>query len=167
LIADSVSEKHNITWAGQVSFFSWVDKDRAHFFFSQTFGGSFESDGRLQGTLDVQTVNCDSSSNTCQIQVPAPGFALAILTQQQQDGGAPATSTFSTSAVTKWHNTATVNPSVLATSNGHSGSDFHLGSTSPQKYSSSGGRREKDVSFMEMVVVLGIMMFWNLGLGIV
>ncbi|KAF8994923.1 hypothetical protein BDQ17DRAFT_1430785 [Cyathus striatus] len=53
LQAASVSQKGNITWAGQ------------------TFGENFGSDGRLQGSEDITTVQCDSSTNTCSIKVPA------------------------------------------------------------------------------------------------
>ena len=44
--------------------------------------------------------------------------------------GAPS-QTFSTTALTRTRNTATVNPTVLATSNGHSDVGNELGSTSP------------------------------------
>lgn len=45
LIAPSVSEKFNITWA------------------NQTLGdGQFLSDGRMQGTPDTMTVNCSAST---------------------------------------------------------------------------------------------------------
>ncbi|OJA16747.1 hypothetical protein AZE42_09611, partial [Rhizopogon vesiculosus] len=113
LVAPSVSEKVNITWAGQ------------------SFGGPFESDGRFQGSESVQTINCDQSSNTCQVTVPAPGAALVFLSSDAYgESGNPSTETFSTTMVTKTVNTATINPSVLATSNGMSGSTWELGSTS-------------------------------------
>ncbi|TFK48176.1 hypothetical protein OE88DRAFT_1635030 [Heliocybe sulcata] len=113
LLAASVSDKANITWAGQ------------------TFGDVLSSDGRLQGTEDVQTVNCDQTNNQCSIRVPAPGFALVFLSDSAYSDSAPsATQTFSTTAVTKTMNTATIAASVLATSNGHSGANRALGSTS-------------------------------------
>lgn len=113
LAAPSVSEKYNITWAGQ------------------TFGGTFQSDGRLTGSENVQTINCDQSSNTCQVTVPAPGAALVFLSSNAYaESGNPSTQTFSTTAVTKTANTARVDPSVLATSNGMSGATWELGSTS-------------------------------------
>lgn len=111
LVAPSVSEKSNITWAGQ------------------TFGGTFQSDGRLTGTESVQTINCDQSSNTCQVTVPAPGAVLVFLSSSAYiESGNPSTQTFSTTMVTK--TVATVDPSVLATSNGMSGDTWKLGSTS-------------------------------------
>ncbi|KAJ7235652.1 glycoside hydrolase family 79 protein [Mycena rebaudengoi] len=119
LKAASVSQKGGYTWAGQ------------------TFGGNFDSDGRLMGAEDVQTVPCDTTALTCSVKVPAPGFALVFLSDaaETETLGAPST-TFKTTALTRTQNTATVDPSILATSNGHGGSadplllDKGLGSTS-------------------------------------
>jgi hypothetical protein len=100
-------------------------------FVLQTYGGTFATDGRLQGNMDVQTVNCDQSANTCSVQVPAPGFALVFLTSTAYSESNPSTTqTFSTSSYTRKHNTATIPASILATSNGHSGSTWQLSSTS-------------------------------------
>ncbi|KAF7307934.1 Glyco-hydro-79C domain-containing protein [Mycena kentingensis (nom. inval.)] len=106
LQAPSVAQKGSYTWAGQ------------------TFGGNFASDGRLMGTEDVQSVDCDTTAKTCSVKVPAPGFALVFLGDDTltEDKGAPSM-TFSTTALTKTMNTATVDPSVLATSNGHGPQD--------------------------------------------
>lgn len=82
----------NISWAGQ------------------TFGGVYESDGRLQGTETIQTVNCDQTANTCQIMVPAPGFALVFM-GSNANGDSVSTQTFATTAYTNTQNTATVAPS--------------------------------------------------------
>ncbi|TCD66252.1 hypothetical protein EIP91_001615 [Steccherinum ochraceum] len=114
LVAPSVAEKTNITWAGQ------------------TFGGQLASDGRLLGTYDAQTVQCDQTQNTCNVQVPAPGYALVFLTNDALEESTPAsTATFSTTILTKTINTATVDPTVIATSNGQGGGrPFLLGSTS-------------------------------------
>ncbi|KAJ7697058.1 hypothetical protein B0H17DRAFT_1168033 [Mycena rosella] len=127
LLAASVSQKGNYTWAGQ------------------TFGGNFESDGRLTGTENVTTVACDTTAQTCSVTVPAPGFALVFLSDGAltEDRGAPST-TFATTAVTQTQNTATVAAAVLATSNGHGGASdplnfgSELGSTS--KGSTNGAR---------------------------
>jgi len=120
LSATSVSDRDGITWAGQ------------------TLGGDFTVDGRFRGTLNVTTISC--VNNGCTIPVPAPGFALVFLSNSSSSSSPPqdpyismsqATKTFSTSAYTKTLNTARVAPSILATSNGHSGVDReHLGSTS-------------------------------------
>ncbi|KAJ7141844.1 hypothetical protein C8R43DRAFT_583571 [Mycena crocata] len=113
LEADSVTQKGNIKWA------------------NQTFGGNFESDGRPMGTEVIETVDCDTGAQTCTIKVKAPGMALVFLTDdaQTQDGGMPSV-TFATTARTKTHNTATVPPEVLATSNGNSFSAHELAGTS-------------------------------------
>ncbi|OJT11294.1 Beta-glucuronidase [Trametes pubescens] len=103
LLAPSVSEKEQITWA------------------NQTFGGRFQADGRLSGQEFIQTITCDQGANTCQIPVPAPGAALVFLSSDAQTNADPTTMTFSTTAVTKAAETLTVAASALATSNGHGG----------------------------------------------
>ncbi|KAJ7884879.1 glycoside hydrolase family 79 protein [Mycena leptocephala] len=90
-----------------------------------TFGGNFESDGRLQGTEDVQTV-------------PAPGFALVFLSDsaQTETSGAPSVTFATTALQRRIILVPTIATSVLATSNGHGGKDDplnfqnELGSTS-------------------------------------
>lgn len=84
----------------------------------------------------MQTVQC--KDNVCQIQVPAPGFALVFLTDTAftEVNPAPgAVPTFSTTTFKTNANTATIDPSVLATSNGHGGKGgmLLLGSTSQEK----------------------------------
>ncbi|KAJ7158215.1 glycoside hydrolase family 79 protein [Mycena crocata] len=123
-LSDSVATKKNITWAGQ------------------TFGTSKTVDGRLKGELDVRTIACDTTANRCIVPVPAPGFALVFLTDAAWDSvGDTQPVTYSTSAYTKTHNTARIDPTALALSNGNSGKlwEQHMGSTS--KGSSSGARR--------------------------
>jgi len=142
LAASSVSQKGNFTWAGQ------------------TFGGNFESDGRPQGTEDIQTVTCNQNANTCQIPVPAPGFALVFLTGQSTETSGAASTTFSTSTYTKTRNTATVDPSVLATSNGHSGMNNREGSTSKGSNGASGMRE-----VLPSVVMLGALISGALVVG--
>jgi len=120
LLAPAVSEKRNITWAGQ------------------TFGGIYESDGRPQGAVSITPVQCNPGANTCQVNVPAPGFALVFLADAALGEVTPqSTVSFATTARTKIHNTATVDPAVLATSNGHSGS-YPIGSTSKNILKSGG-----------------------------
>ncbi|KAJ6512845.1 glycoside hydrolase family 79 protein [Mycena sanguinolenta] len=116
LVAPSVGEKSNITWAGQ------------------TFGSAFASDGRLTGTLDVQTIPCDTTAQTCSIRVPAPGFALVFLNDLVGEmPESPTAATWPTTASTRTIKTLGVDPSVLATSNGHSDMDGRQGSTSDGK----------------------------------
>ncbi|CAK5262555.1 unnamed protein product [Mycena citricolor] len=122
LLAPSVSTQDNITWAGQ------------------TFGSAFASDGRMQGTEQVQTVTCNGD-NTCNIKVPAPGFALVFLTDIAADPASYQTvQTFPTTALTKTVNTATLNPTVLATSNGQAGANFMEAGTSRGRKPSGAGR---------------------------
>ncbi|KAG6857115.1 hypothetical protein H0H87_009242 [Tephrocybe sp. NHM501043] len=115
-LADSVSVKTNLTWAGQ------------------TYGNKFQVDGRPKGDLNITTIQCDQGANQCHVPLKAPSFALVFLTDpnaQTTGNAAPDALTFETTALTKTINTATIDPSVLATSNGHSGKEREkLGSTS-------------------------------------
>ncbi|KZV62999.1 glycoside hydrolase family 79 protein [Peniophora sp. CONT] len=104
LTAGSVVQKGNFTWAGQ------------------TLGNNFQSDGRLQGEQQVDTVQCDTGNNVCQIKVPSPGAVLVFLTDDALNSVTPDpknTLTFPTTFVTATINTASVDPTLLATSNGH------------------------------------------------
>ncbi|KAG1777941.1 glycoside hydrolase family 79 protein [Suillus placidus] len=124
LLADSVSQIYNFTWAGQ------------------TFGGPFTSDGRLVGALDVQTIPCDQTNNVCQVKVPAPGFALVFLTDNAlSESDQSPTMTFSTTTYTNHHGpTVTIDPSVLATSNGEKGlADALVGTSKSRQMSSALG----------------------------
>jgi len=70
--------------------------------------------------------------------VPAPGFALVFLTDDALSESDPGpTMTFSTTAYTKLHGTATIDPSVLATSNGEKGLADALAGTSQGRQTSS------------------------------
>ncbi|KAF8509965.1 glycoside hydrolase family 79 protein [Gautieria morchelliformis] len=114
--APSAATKGNFQWAGQ------------------TFGDVFGSDGTLQGIEQTITITCDTGANTCSVPVPAPGFALVFLTSQALQEATPngdSQTTFATTAATvTLKNTATIDSSVLATSNGRGGSSQQLGSTS-------------------------------------
>ena len=106
-LAEHVTTKANFTWAGQ------------------SLGGNFKSDGRLRGEESIVNVPCDMATNTCTVTVPAPGFALVFLNDKAYEDSKPSgsTVTFATTARTRSVNTATVDPKVLETSNGHSGQD--------------------------------------------
>jgi hypothetical protein len=106
------------------------------------------------GSESIQTTQCDQTNNVCQIKLPAPGFALVYLTDNTSpESGSGPTTTFSTSRVTKAHNTVTVDPGVVATSNGHSGMDQKLGSTS---FGSVGAAQRVGVGMgMGWMVMLG------------
>jgi hypothetical protein len=103
---------------------------RSHLTICQTFGNNFESDGRLRGTPSVQTVNCDTQANTCQVKVPATSFALVFFSDAALISVSSATLTFPTTAVTRTRNTVYIDPSLLANSNGDYGFQNKKGSTS-------------------------------------
>jgi hypothetical protein len=136
LAASSVTQKGNYTWAGQ------------------TFGSFFESDGRPMGQEVIETVNCDTTAETCTISVPAPGFALVFLNSDAAAGDIAGTSsmTFPTTALTKTKNTVTVNPTVLATSNGMMLSEHDLAGTSEAP---SAAPRTAQASLIVVGVVIG------------
>ena len=96
----------------------------------KTFGNNFESDGRLKGTPDIHTVNCNSQDNTCQVKVPAPSFALVFFSDIALMAASSATLTFPTTAVTRTRNTVYIDPSLLANSNGDYGFQNKKGATS-------------------------------------
>ncbi|KAJ7493696.1 hypothetical protein FB451DRAFT_1360450 [Mycena latifolia] len=128
-LSDSVSTKNNITWAGQ------------------TFGTSHNVDGRLLGALDVRTIECDTGANTCLVPVPAPAFALVFLSDAAwDDAGDVQPTTYSTSAYTKTQNTARIDATALAASNGNSGKlwDSYIGSTSRGSSSAARGSEQKE-----------------------
>lgn len=139
LLAPDTNEKWNITWG------------------TQTFGGPFESDGRIMGTEFIYTFACDTTNNVCPVTVPAPGAALVFLSDSAQQASEPtATVTYSTSVLTG-HNTATIDPAVLATSNGQGGQHvLGLGTTSQE--SSTGGASpvvRTSAGLASMAVALG------------
>ncbi|KAF8267751.1 hypothetical protein EI94DRAFT_1729509 [Lactarius quietus] len=138
LLAESVSSQTNFTWAGQ------------------TLGNDFEVDGRLSGTLNVTTISCDTSSNTCSIPVPAPGFALVFLTSAALSAVSPAsTVTFPTTTQTRTVNTVFIDPAVLATSYGHSGMEDVHGATSPGSSDASSLRSAIPGALVLLAVTLG------------
>ncbi|KAF8608868.1 hypothetical protein BDV93DRAFT_551672 [Ceratobasidium sp. AG-I] len=116
---------HNVTWAGQ------------------TMGGELGSDGRLNGTVETVTIQCDTTAQTCAIPVKAPSIALVFLTDTALQASSPqasVTQTFPTSIVTQKNPskiTVSVDPTVLATSNGRGAAEHDLlGSTSEGSQSS-------------------------------
>jgi hypothetical protein len=101
----------------------------------QTLGNNFESDGRLKNQEVIQTIQCDTAANTCNIPLKAPSLALVFLTEEALANSSPdpaATQSFETSILTNLRKTATIGQDALATSNGRGGtSGNQLGSTSP------------------------------------
>jgi hypothetical protein len=101
LLAPTISEHDNITWAGQ------------------SMGGSYASDGRLQGEVMTQTITCNG---VCIVSVPAPAIAVVYLTDRALALSSPREASkagFETTIV-GW-GSATVDPKVLETSNGQNG----------------------------------------------
>ena len=102
LAAPSVSEKFNITWAGQ------------------TLGGQFQSDGRLRGDVVTETIQCNADTG-CPIRVPAPGAVLVFMTSEAEN------ESFNTAMTATYPTTfykqggPTVDQGVLQTSNGRGG----------------------------------------------
>lgn len=108
-------------------------------FFSlpQTLGDALKSDGRMTGSLNVTTIQCDQNANTCTIPVPAPGFALVFLTANSLKAVSPtSTMTFATTA-TRAGESIYIDPNMLATSNGHAGMQNIHGATSPGSISAA------------------------------
>lgn len=114
LASPTVSEKFNITWAGQ------------------NLGGQFECDGRLQGNVVTQTVTCAADTG-CPIVVPAPGAALVFMSTdaENESFNTALTETYPTTFYSKGG--PTIDQSVLETSNGRGGpnqAQVPLGGTS-------------------------------------
>lgn len=108
--------------------------DHVPFYYAnQTFGEVLSSNGILQGNQFTETISCDPTNNLCSVTVPAASAALVFLTPQAEAGAINTAEarTFSTTVTTvQVKNTASINPSVLATSNGYGGLNNQIGSTS-------------------------------------
>jgi len=138
LLADSTASKYNFTWAGQ------------------TFGGALESDGRLSGTVNVTTVQCDQNANTCTVPVPAPGFALVFLTEDALNDVTPSsTVTFPTTAVST-SSQIYIDPKLLASTNGHTGMKNVRGATSPGSASASSRNTALSSALTLFAAALGV-----------
>ncbi|KAF8332661.1 uncharacterized protein EI90DRAFT_2917640 [Cantharellus anzutake] len=142
LSAATISQKFNITWAGQ------------------NMGYYLESDGRLRGTQVTETVNCDPN-NGCQIKVPAPGAALVFLTQDGLNAVTPPnedTMTFPTTTQTgRFAGGATIDNQVLLTMNGRGGKAGPTGkSTSQGKNGNNSAFRRAEVAVSLVLGALGV-----------
>lgn len=127
-------------------------------------GAQGESDGRISGTYDVQTIQCDAQTFQCAIPVHAPSVALVFLTDeayansggedgQQSNGDVLTFATTTTTGRAK----PTIDMQAVATSNGHSGS-FPMMATSKGGSVNAGGRR------MDVPGVGGLM--WGMGFAV-
>ncbi|PIL25782.1 hypothetical protein GSI_11532 [Ganoderma sinense ZZ0214-1] len=145
LLAPSISEKDNITWAGQ------------------TLGGRYASDGRWKGEENIQTVQCDQNANSCVVKVPAPGAAIVYFSSDAQSAIASEQySTYSTTVVTKSKNTVTVDPSVLATSNGEGGKNRLIGGTSQGGSNAAAAGAVAPGLAVIVSVLAGLAVFWRI-----
>lgn len=138
LLAASVNSKDNITWAGQ------------------TFGQQFMSDGRLQGDLQIETVQCNPADGTCNIRVPGPGVALVFLNDAAlQSSGAEISQvqTYATTTTTQ-RIMPTMDQAELMSSNGRNGST-PIGSTS--EGSASGAQTLKVASWLVSTATVVVM----------
>ncbi|KAH7339431.1 glycoside hydrolase family 79 protein [Rhizoctonia solani] len=145
---------HNVTWAGQ------------------NLGGELGSDGRLQGTQETITVQCDTTAQTCPIPVKAPSIALVFLTDSaltESSADTTVTQTFPTTAITNKGNkiTVSVDPSVLSTSNGRGASEHDiLGSTSEGSVSSAPARMQAGAVAISTTLVALSAAFFLLSTGV-
>lgn len=106
----------------------------------------------MKGEVIVETIPCDQAANTCQVKVPAPGFALVFMTDEAGNAASDHDAqTFATSAITKYKNTATIDEAVLATSNGNKGMENMVGSTS---FGSSSGTNGASQVVLPSIVAL-------------
>ena len=145
LTAESTVQKGNYSWAGQ------------------TFGAWFESDGRLQGEMQADTVQC--SNNVCTVSVPAPGAALVFLTDDAYNAVSPDRSdiqTFPTTYLTATVNTAIINTTELAVSNGHGDIGAKRLTTSPNSRNKSGAQsvRSSICAIVGAALGVGLLFSW-------
>ncbi|KAG8907270.1 hypothetical protein FRC01_007750, partial [Tulasnella sp. 417] len=143
LRADSINSKDNITWAGQ------------------TFGAQFQSDGRLQGDLDIVTIQCNPADGTCSVPVPGPSVALVFLTDAAvASSGADITQVEPfTTTVTTGKSFPTMNQEELMRSNGRSGKD-PLGTTSKDSAVNSAARNAVSSGW-----IMGVSLFASFALA--
>lgn len=153
LQAPSAASKGAFMWGNQVRSLDYIPFVLT---IQQTFGDNFQSDGRLQGTPDVQTVNCNTG-NTCTIKVPAPSFALVFLTSSALSAVSGGTQTYPTTVMTRTRNTVYIDPSVLATSNGDYGFQNKMGTTSVGSSSNALPLRQALSSSIAIACIVAVM----------
>jgi hypothetical protein len=69
----------------------------------QTMGDQFNSDGRMKGELQTETIQCDAAAGSCAINVKAPSIVLVFLNDQTLADSTPPNEgpqTFATTAAT-------------------------------------------------------------------
>lgn len=140
LLASTVAEQYNITWAGQ------------------TMGYSFSSDGRLYAERKTEEYLC--TDGVCVVPVPAPAIAVVFLTPEAlNESTVPpeVTSTFQTTVIGS--GTATIDTGAKATGNGFGPPRGVYGSTSRGKDKKKSGERaqvEFGLGLLALTVALWI-----------
>jgi hypothetical protein len=135
LLAPTVSEHDNITWAGQ------------------TLGYSFQSDGRLYNEQQTVTITC--TDGQCVVPVYAPAIALVFLTNEAlTDSNIPASATATYATTVIGTGSATLDPAVLETSNGQNGPGDVLGSSS--KGSAGAAEKRAELSAMSLAFAMAM-----------
>jgi hypothetical protein len=100
LLAPTVAEQYNITWAGQ------------------TLGYSFASDGRMYGSAETHEFAC--ANGECVIPVPAPAIAVVFLSPDALYESTPEPQATQTYATTRAVGTEIIDiAGVQATGNGY------------------------------------------------
>ncbi len=100
LLAPTVAEQYNITWAGQ------------------TLGYSFASDGRMYGSAETHETAC--ANGECVIPVPAPAIAVVFLSPDALYESTPEPQATQTYATTRAVGTEIIDiAGVQATGNGY------------------------------------------------
>ena len=130
---------------------------------AQTLGGRYASDGRWKGDENIQTVQCDQTANSCVVKVPAPGAAIVYFSSDAQSAIASEQySTYSTTVITKSKNTVTIDPSVLATSNGEGGKNRLIGGTSQGGSNAAAAGVVAPGLAVLVSVLAGLTVFWRI-----
>jgi len=114
------------------------------------------------GTQQTVTVECDETTNTCTIPVRAPSFALIFLSDSalvNSGSESPAsTVTFATTAYTNHNHHPILDPSVLATMNGHGGpGPRYMGSTTKGKDGNNIGGSVEGASISRWAVLAAVL----------
>jgi len=142
MAADTITQKFNITWAGQ------------------GMGGIFESDGRLRGSRVTEVIQCDPNTG-CAIPLKAPSAALVFLTSDALNAATPNESSSlsfpTTTQTARYGKGPIVDQAVLQTSNGRGGKSQPRGkSTSPgRKSAASHERSPVPVGVLLSSIVIG------------
>lgn len=97
------------------------------------------------------------------MKVPAPGAAIVYFSNDAQSAIASEQySTYSTTVITKSKNTVTIDPSVLATSNGEGGKNRLIGGTSQGGSNAAAAGVVAPGLAVLVSVLAGLTVFWRI-----